>query len=84
MNNNVKISALNKYFSDDMSDKINKYKGIDEIDLLNESKSNVVNNFQKYASKIKAYVKFLSEHSINIDNIKNIDDFEKLPALQTP
>lgn len=81
MNNNVKISALNKYFSDDMSDKINKYKGIDEIDLLNESKSNVVNNFQKYASKIKAYVKFLSEHSINIDNIKNIDDFEKLPLI---
>ncbi|MHB8362771.1 MAG: phenylacetate--CoA ligase family protein [Patescibacteria group bacterium] len=70
---------LNEYFNTDIRDTINKFQNISEKELIKESEKNVISNFKIYAPKVKAYVKFLQKHDINIDNIKTIEDFKKLP-----
>ncbi|MHB8442830.1 MAG: phenylacetate--CoA ligase family protein [Patescibacteria group bacterium] len=70
---------LNEYFNTDIRDTINKFQNISEKELIERSEKNVISNFKIYAPKVKAYVKFLQKHDINIDNIKTIEDFKKLP-----
>ena len=79
MDNHSKLQYLTDYLKEDILNRINYYRNIDENSLIEESEKNVLLNYHKYAPKIKAYVKFLKEYSINIDNIKDINDFKKLP-----
>ncbi len=72
-------NKLTEYFNTDIRDTIHRFQNISEKELIKESEKNVISNFKIYAPKIKAYVKFLQKHDINIDNIKTIEDFKKLP-----
>jgi phenylacetate-coenzyme A ligase PaaK-like adenylate-forming protein len=49
------------------------------VDIIEISQQKVLSNFLLYAHKIPAYIKFLSDQKINISDIKNIDDFNRLP-----
>ncbi len=79
MNNKDFRNKLNEYFNTDIRDTIKKFQDISEKDIVKQSEDNIINNFKIYAPKVKAYVKFLQKHNINIDNINTIEDFKKLP-----
>ena len=48
-------------------------------EIIESSQQKVLHDFKLYAHRIPAYIKFLSDQNINIPDIKNIDDFNKLP-----
>ncbi len=78
-NNNEFRKKLEDFFNTDVEDEIKFFINTNKNDLVKKSQENVLKGFHQYAPKIKGYMKFLKERSINIDNIRTINDFEKLP-----